>query len=465
MPAFLLYAVLGRRRLATYIKSIRIYERPMTATARRLAELLPEQRRELLEGFSSNDLAALEYHWAFWARPDQLPPPGEWRTWLLLGGRGAGKTRSAAEWVRAEVESGRRRNMGIIGPTADAVRRIMIEGPSGILAVCPPWCRPNYEPSTRKIVWPNGGTVYAFSAEEPDRLRGPNFDGHWSDEITSWANAADVWDMLMMALRIPGPQGHQPCGLVSTTPKNQALLRQIMEASSTVVTRARTSDNASNLDASTLAYLNDKYGGTRLGRQELDAELLADIEGALWKRELIDANRLGPDEMSDWLTRVVVAVDPPGGNARANAECGIVVCGCDPDGFYYVLADLSGRYSPEQWAVRAVSAYHDWGADRIVAERNFGGAMVESTIRAVDQNVAVRMVTASRGKAIRAEPIVALYEQGRVHHVGEFSALEDQMCGWDPIANGPSPDRVDALVWAMTDLVTTQTASRRSVII
>jgi|1186.fasta_scaffold275682_1 phage terminase large subunit-like protein len=180
----------------------------MPATARHLAELPPDQRRAALAGLSAEDLQRLEYEWRFWARPDQLPPEGDWRTFLLLGGRGAGKTKSASEWIRAEMESGRRRNMGIIGPTADAVRRIMIEGPSGLLSVCPPWCRPSYEPSTRRIVWPNGGVVYAFSAEEPDRLRGPNFDGHWCDEITSWANAADVWDMLQMALRIPGPQGH-----------------------------------------------------------------------------------------------------------------------------------------------------------------------------------------------------------------------------------------------------------------
>lgn len=418
----------------------------------------------LLEGFSSTDLAALEYCWEFWARPDQLPPNWSWRTWLLLGGRGAGKTRSAAEWVRAEMESGRRRNMGILGPTADAVRRIQVEGPSGILAVHPEWCRPSYEPSTRKIVWPNGGTAYCFSAEEPDRLRGPNLDSHWSDEITSWTDGATVWDMLQLALRIPGPLGHPPAGLVSTTPKSIPLLRQIMAAPSTAITRAKTSDNASNLDASTLAYLHEKYGNTRLGRQELDAELLEDIEGALWKRELIDAARLREDEVADWMSRVVVAIDPPGGSGARGAECGIVVAGIDPDRYCYVIADLSGRYTPEGWAARAVSAYREYQADRIVAERNFGGAMVESTIRAVDGNAAVKLVQASRGKQLRAEPIVALYEQGRVHHVGQFPGLEDQMTGWDPSVPGPSPDRVDALVWALTSL-TEQGQPFRSVFI
>jgi phage terminase large subunit-like protein len=424
----------------------------MPVTAPQLAKLPQHQRRAALEGMSAADLAALEWYWPFWARPDQLPPPGDWRTFLLLGGRGSGKTRSSAEWIRAEMESGRRRQIGIIGPTADAVRRIMIEGPSGILSVCPPWNRPNYEPSTRKIVWPNGAVAYAFSAEEPDRLRGPNFDAHWCDEITSWANAAEVWDMLQMALRIPGPQGHPPQGVVSTTPKNQPLLRAIMAAPSTVISRARTSDNAANLDSSTLAYLREKYGNTRLGRQELDAELLEDLEGALWNRSLLDACRIKRGDAPD-MRRVVVAVDPPGASSKDSAECGIIVAGIGPDRHGYILADLSGRMSPEKWARTAVNAYHGWKADRIVAEQNFGGAMVESTIKACDPLAPVKMVVASRGKQLRAEPIAALYEQHRIHHVGEFPQLEDQMTGWDPAVSGPSPDRLDAAVWACTELM------------
>src|SRR3954452_17558967 len=417
----------------------------MAANARRLAELSPEQRRAALSGLSPEDLQKLEFTWEFWAREDQLPPPGDWRTFLLLGGRGSGKTRSSAEWVRSEMEAGRRRQLGAIGPTADSIRRVMVEGSSGLLAVCPPWCRPSYEPSTRRIVWPNGGTVHLFSAEEPDRLRGPNLDGFWADEITSWANAPDVWDMLQMALRIPGPQGHAPQGVVSTTPKNQPLLKQIMAAPSTVITRARTSDNASNLDASTLAYLQQKYGGTRLGRQELDAELSQDIEGALWSRDLLDTCRIKRVDAPD-MRRVVVAVDPPGASSKDSAECGIIVAGLGPDRHGYVLADLSGRMSPEKWARTVVNAFHGWRADRIVAEQNFGGAMVESTIKSVDPLVAVKMVVASRGKQLRAEPIAALYEQHRIHHVGEFPSLEDQMTGWDPAESGPSPDRTDALV-------------------
>jgi phage terminase large subunit-like protein len=425
----------------------------MPVTAATLAQLPHDQRRTALEGMTAADLAALEWFWPFWARPDQLPPAGDWRTWLLLGGRGSGKTRSSAEWVRAEMESGRRRNMGIIGPTADDVRNTMIEGPSGLLTISPDSQRPTYEPSTRRIVYANGGVIRLFSAEEPDRLRGPNFDAVWCDEITAWKDKAEmVWDMAQMGLRLNGPMGNAACCVVSTTPKPQALLRQIMKSSSTVITRARTADNAANLDAATIAYFNEKYGGTRLGRQELDAELLDDMEGALWNRSLIDACRIKRADVPH-MRRVVVAVDPPGGSARSNAECGIIVAGLGLDRHAYILADLSGRMSPEKWARAAVSAFHGWKADRIVAEQNFGGAMVESTIKAVDPLVAIKMVVASRGKQIRAEPIAAFYEQHRVHHVGEFPQLEDQMTGWDPTVSGTSPDRIDAAVWACTELM------------
>lgn len=427
-------------------------QKPSKVTATRLAQLTPEQRAEVLAGLSAQELSALEHEWSFWARPDQLPPSPPWRTWLYSGARGIGKTRTAAEWVRSEMVSGRRRQTGIIAPTADSLRRICIEGPSGILSVGPPSERPQYEPSTRRIVWPNGGIAHCFSAEEPDRLRGPNFDAYWFDEITSADNARDCWDMLQMALRIPGPKGDPPCGLITTTPKNQALLKQIMAAPTTVITSARTSDNAANLDPSTLAFLHEKYAGTRLGRQELEGELIEDAEGALWSLRLIDDTRIKRGEQPERLVRVVVAVDPPGGSSKGNAECGIVVAAIGSDRQFYVLADLSGRMSPEQWARAAVSAYRGYKADKIVAEQNFGGAMVESTIRSIELRVPIRMVVASRGKQIRAEPIASLYEQHRVHHVGTFPVLEDQMTGWDPAASGPSPDRVDALVWALTEL-------------
>jgi Terminase large subunit, T4likevirus-type, N-terminal len=251
-------------------------------TARRLAEMSEAQRRHVLSGLPEADLAALEHHWPFWARADQLPPDRAlwpiWRTRLLLGGRGSGKTRAAAEWVRAEMESGRRRQTGVIAPTADTLRRTCIEGQSGLLATSPPWNRPSFEPSSRRVVYPGGGMVHLFSAKEPDRLRGPNLDGLWIDELTSMANASECWDVAMMALRIPGPAGDPPVCVITTTPKPSPLLKAIMAAPTTVVTRARTVDNAPNLDASTLSYLQDKYGGTRLGLQELDAELIDDLE-------------------------------------------------------------------------------------------------------------------------------------------------------------------------------------------
>jgi phage terminase large subunit-like protein len=319
------------------------------------------------------------------------------------------------------------------------------------LQFAPPWCQPVHEPSQRRIVWPNGAVAHLLSSEEPDRIRGLNLDWAWGDELTSWANQADVWSNLQLALRVPGPKGADPAAVISTTPKRQPLLRAIMAADSTVVTRSRTFDNAANLSAATIDHLRATYGGTTLGRQELDAEILDDVEGALWNRALLDRSRVAA--APETLRRIVVAVDPSGGSGRNNDECGIVVAARSDDGQGYVLEDLSGRYSPEGWARKAVEAYHRHMADKIVAEANFGGAMVEATIRAVDGRVPVKLVNASRGKAVRAEPIVAFYEQRKVHHVGLFPELEDQLCGWDPAEGGKSPDRLDALVWALTDLI------------
>jgi phage terminase large subunit-like protein len=422
----------------------------MQSAAARLALLPEEQRGVLLAGLSAEELTALDNAWPFWARPDQLPPAGDWRTWLILAGRGWGKTRTGAEWVRSQAESGKRRQIGIIGPTADAVRRVQIEGPSGILAISPAIFRPSYEPSTRRLVYPNGCTCHIFSAEEPDRLRGPNLDAAWADEITSWANLSDAWDMLSMALRLPGAKGDAPQVCVTTTPKPLPTLKAIMKATSTVVTRGRTVDNALNLDTSTLRYLNERYGGTTLGRQELDAEMIDEAEGALWNRALIEENRR--QRAPETMRRVVVAVDPSGGAGRGNDETGIIVAGLGDDGHVYVLGDASGKLSPDSWARRAVDAYHHHKADRIVCEQNFGGAMVESTIRSVERNVPIKMVHASRGKAVRAEPVVALYEQGKAHHVADLPGLEDQLCQWEPNSGMASPDRLDALVWAVTEL-------------
>ena len=422
----------------------------MTALSERLLALSPEERSAALAGLTSLELEALQFCWPVWARQDQLPPPGDWRIWALIAGRGAGKTRSAAEWVRIEVEAGRRRSIGIIGPTADTLRRDVVQGESGLLRIAPSWCQPVHEPSQRRIVWPNGAVAHLLSSEEPDRIRGVNLDCFWGDELTSWNAPEDCWNNLQFALRIPGPKGDATAGVISTTPKRHKLLKAILADPATVVTRASTFDNAANLDPGTLDYLRRRYDGTTIGRQELFAELLDDAEGALWSREMLDEARV---HTFPQLKRIVIGVDPAGSSNRKSDETGIVACGLGLDGRGYVLADASGKYTPDGWARASVGLYNSLKADRIVAEKNYGGEMVEATIRSVDRYAPVRMVTATRGKAVRAEPISALYEQRRVSHVGVLPGLEDQMCGWDPAAAGPSPDRVDALVWAMTDLM------------
>jgi phage terminase large subunit-like protein len=421
----------------------------MRSPAASLAAMPAEERRAYLDSLSPIEAEQLIFTWKFWARPDQLAPAGEWRTWLLLGGRGSGKTRSAAEWLRQEIEGGRRRQLGIVGPTADAVRRIQVEGPSGILSVAPSWARPTFEPALRRLVWPNGAVAHLFSAEEPDRLRGPNLDGAWVDELCACPQADELWNMLAMAVRVAGPKGDAPQIVVTTTPRPIRVLKEIVGSSSTKVTRARTLDNAANLDAATLKHLAERYGGPTLGRQELEAEMLDQVDGALWSRSAIEDQRVARPPM---LKRVVVAVDPAVANGSGD-ECGIVAAGLGEDGHGYVLADRSGRMSPERWARSAIDLYHGQVADRLIAEANNGGELVRITMRAVDAQVPVRLVHASRGKQARAEPVAALYEQGRVHHVGAFPELEDQLCNWAPLEGGPSPDRLDALVRALTELM------------
>ena len=419
----------------------------MTNLAGQLAALPEAERRRVLAGLSASELATLEFEWSAWARPDQLPPDSPWRVWLLLAGRGAGKTRSSAEWVRKQVETGRRRCIGLVGPTSDTLRRDQV---AAIIACSPPWNAPQYEPSQRRIIWPNGATAYALSSEEPDRIRGLNLDAAWVDELCSLSNQADVWSNLQMALRVPGPKGDDPQMVISTTPKRQSLLKAIMADGATVITRSTTWANAANLSEGTLTHLRSTYGGTTLGRQELEGEILDDVDGALWSRSMLDEGRV--KEKPD-LRRIVVAIDPAGSSGSKSDETGIIAAGLGPDGHGYVLADASGKYTPEGWARAAIWLYRCLEADRIVCETNYGGAMVQATLRAVDRNLPIRLVQASRGKAVRAEPIVAFYEQRRVHHVGNLPGLEDQLCGWNPTSGDKSPDRLDALVWALTDLM------------
>jgi len=412
----------------------------------------------MANSFAAQLADALENSWPAVARPNQLPPPGDWwQIWLLLAGRGFGKTRTLAEWVCDQAASGQASRIALVAATAADARDVLVEGESGILAVAPPWCRPIYEPSKRRLTWPNGVIATTFSAEEPDRLRGPQHDAAVCDELASWSHP-ETWDMLQFGLRL----GLKPRCLIATTPRPTKLLRELLarEGHDVVVTRGSSYDNKANLAPAFFAQIVKKYEGTRLGRQELNAELLEDTPGALWSQGLIDGTRISA---APELTRIVVAIDPAATSGEDADETGVVVVGQDKDGQGYVLADCSGRYTPIEWARIAISAYRTHHADRIVAERNNGGDMVEATLRMVDQNVPVTTVWASRGKVTRAEPISALYEQGRMHHVGTFPQLEDQMTNFtsdfDREATGYSPDRLDAMVWAATELLVEPMAS------
>lgn len=396
--------------------------------------------------------------WEIWARDQQLPPSGAWSTWLLLAGRGFGKTRTGAEWIHQRVRDGIARRIALVSATAADVRDTMVEGPAGILATAHPSTRPRYEPSKRRLTWPNGATATTFSADEPERLRGPQHDTAWCDELAAWRYPDDAWDNLAFGLRLGDPRA-----VVTTTPRPIPLVKALLKDPSTRTTRGSTYDNAANLAASALTKFKRKYEGTRLGRQELFAELLEDTPGALWTLATIERNRVrvAPD-----LVRVAVAVDPqvadPSRTTEDSAETGIVAGGIAADGDGYVLRDESGHYSPGEWGERSVLLFDELSADVIVVEDNQGGAMAEHVLttaaaalhraeRRTSAHVHVMRVHASRGKQTRAEPVAALDEQGRIHHVGTLRHLEDQMCTWVP--GEKSPDRMDARVWLLTHLM------------
>jgi phage terminase large subunit-like protein len=391
--------------------------------------------------------------WRSKARPEQLAPPGDWNGWLVMAGRGFGKTRTGSEWVREQVETGAAGRIALIGPTAGDIRDVMVEGPSGLLSTASAWFRPKYEPSIRRVTWPNGATATAYSAEESDRLRGPQHDRLWADEVGAMKDPSAVWDMAQFGLRV----GAHPRWLVTTTPRPIKLLRELLarEGRDVVVTRGSTMDNAANLAPAFIEAIRTRYEGTRLGRQELFAELLEDVQGALWTRDMLDRAN-GSWKLPD-MKRVVVAIDPSGtrGEEDTGDSIGVVVAGLGTDDLGYILADRTCKLSPDGWGRVAVRAYHDFKADRIVAERNFGGAMVEHVVKTVDQNVSYKEVTASRGKVARAEPVSALYEQNRVRHARAFPELEDQMAAMtsDGYVGDGSPDRCDAAVWALSELM------------
>jgi phage terminase large subunit-like protein len=429
--------------------------------------LSPTERHRLFHSLPLSVMEALEFEWQrWWARPRQIAPPGDWSQWALIAGRGFGKTRIGAEWVRSlmcgdtPLTGGSCSHLALVAETAADAREVMIgDGKpmsdpwagSGLLQVHPPDFRPTYEPSKRRVTWPNGSVATIYNATEPDQLRGPQHGAAWCDELAKWRYAQETYDQLEFGLRIGNPR---IC--ITTTPRPIKLLKTIINDPGTVLTTGATYENAANLADKFIIKIVRKYEGTRLGRQELLAEILEDVPFALWQRSVIDALRVNLSQVPQ-LIRIVVAIDP-GTNSQGDDpdETGIIAAGLAENGHAYVLDDVSKIYAPIEWAREAIRIYQDRRADRIVAEVNNGGEMVETTLRMVDSSVAYSPVWASRGKAIRAEPISALYEQGKVHHVGAFATLEDQMCAFtsdfDRDTAGYSPDRMDALVWALTEL-------------
>ncbi len=426
-----------------------------------LASLTQTQRKEFLASLTSKQLETLSHDWLFWARPEQREPSGQWDVWLILAGRGAGKTRTGTEWIRkcacasTPLAGGRYRQFALVAETAADARDVIVEGSSGLLAIHPPAFRPKFEPSKRRLTWPNGATATLYNATEPDQLRGPQHDAAWCDELAKWRYARETWDMLQFGLRL----GDAPRQVVTTTPRPIPIIRDLIarEGKGVKLTRGTTYDNRANLAQTFFETIVKHYEGTRLGRQELNAELVDDADGALWTRALLDQSRVAGSLSLPQMQRVVVGIDPA---AKASAEgdrtseTGLVVAGLGEDGRGYVLDDLSCRLSPRGWACKAIAAFDRYEADALVVEINQGGAMVEAVLRAERAGLPLRQVRASRGKTVRAEPIAALYEQGRVSHAGAFPALEDQMAMFTPfgIEGGGAADRVDALVWALSDL-------------
>ncbi len=422
--------------------------------AERLALMAPDDARRYIDGLTDAAAAGLAQHWEFWARPEQMAPRGPWRIWLIMAGRGFGKTRAGAEWVRAIGEALPDARIALVAANLAEARSIMVEGQSGLLAIAPDALKPHWEPSLRRLRWPGGAQATLFSAAEPESLRGPEHSHAWCDEIAKWDNASGramaAWDNLQLGLRV----GSLPQVAATTTPRAVPLVRHLLADPGIVVSRGSSHANRSNLPPAFLDAVQRHYGGTALGRQELDGELLEDIEGALWNRSLLEACRVRWS--AEAFARVVIGVDPPAG--LSGDACGIIVCARLEDGGGAVLADCSVQgASPEGWARAVANASDEWKADRVIAEANQGGEMVGAVLRASNISLPVKLVHASRGKVARAEPVAALYEARRVIHCGTFARLEDEMCGLMTGGQyqgpGRSPDRADALVWAMTELM------------
>ena len=417
-----------------------------------------ETRRARLSQLTTAELAQLEYHWPLWARSEQLAPDWPWLCWVILAGRGWGKTRTGAEWVRQYAENNPGHRIALVAPTAADVRDVMVEGESGIINVCPPWFKPVYQPSIRRLTWPNGAMAITYSADEPERLRGTQHHAGWADELCAWRRQ-EAFDQYSLGLRL----GNHPQTIVTTTPKPQKLIRDLIADKRNAVTRGSTFDNAANLSETFIENVKAQYEGTRLGRQEMYAEILDDVPGALWNLAMLEGLRRDIDHRS--LKRIVVAVDPAVTSGADADETGIVVAGIDDAGMCYVLDDDSGRYTPDEMMRRIIQLYTRWEADRVIGEVNNGGDLIKSLLYTHDSRIPFTDVRATRGKVSRAEPVAALYEQKKVFHAGVFDALETQMCNFtvdfDKKAMGYSPDRVDALVWALTHLAVKPRAEPR----
>ncbi len=404
--------------------------------------------------------AAVKYawhDWDFWRRADQAEPEGNWQVWLVMAGRGFGKTRMGAEWVREKAQSNGEARIGIIGATLNEARSIMVEGDSGILTICGS-DRPDWEPSLRRLKWDNGATATLYSAAEAESLRGPQHHYVWADEIGKWPGGTAAWDNMTLGLRL----GSNPQVMATTTPRSVQLINKLVLQPGVSITKGSTVANRTVLSDGFMEQMQRLYSGTRLERQELFGELIEELPGALWRRDLIEKRRVSGEagiSLPD-MKRIVIGVDPPAGSVsgKVGDACGIIAAGLAQDGKAYVLADHSVRgRSPDGWARAVAAAAEAWAADRVIAEANQGGQMVEATLRAADINLPVKLVHASRGKSARAEPVAALFEGGRALFAGVFAELEDELCGL--VAGGGyegpgrSPDRADACVWAMTELM------------
>jgi phage terminase large subunit-like protein len=428
-----------------------LFPRPPIQRIGDILALKKGSRAQMLEEITPLECAQVIYDWTLWARPDQAPPPDDWIVWLILAGRGAGKTRAGVEAIREWSKT--HAIVNLIGPTADDVRDVMVLGESGILNCCRNDERPRYLASADRLEWPTGATSLLFSAEEPDRLRGKQHMKLWLDELAAWRRP-DAFDQAMLGLRL----GDRPQMVVTTTPRPTRIIKQLSTDKDTIVTRGATFDNKGNLARAFLERIARRYEGRAIGRQELFAEIVEETPGALWTRALIERQRVAPESAPRDFAEVVVAVDPPARSGSKSDECGLIVAGKAADGRLYVLADLTSQGdTPGAWAARVGAAYRGFRANRVVAEINNGGDMVAEVLRQAEPQLPVRSVTATRGKFLRAEPVAAAYERGLVFHAGVFAKLEDQLCAltpdFDRRAAGYSPDRADALVWAIADLI------------